>query len=165
MAAPGISRGDSISRVQHSPERDSAGDIRSILLVVAALVAAATFQAAINPPGGVWQDTSVVDGKTHYAGKAIMASKPNAYRIFIFCNSMAFSSSTLIIAYLVFRIPFYLETYMALIALTATYCVSVATVVPPDTNSDAYLIALCLPYVVSCTPRLFNWLRDKKPSC
>jgi hypothetical protein len=67
--------------------------------VVAALVAAATFQVVINPHGGVWQDTN----DNHYAGKTIMASNPRAYKAFIFCNLVAFSLSGLVIFFLVFR--------------------------------------------------------------
>ncbi|XP_022132046.1 uncharacterized protein LOC111005012 [Momordica charantia] len=45
---------------------------RESLMVVATFVAAAAFQAGINPPGGVWQD----DGDPRYeAGKSIMAAK------------------------------------------------------------------------------------------
>ncbi|KAF5444879.1 hypothetical protein F2P56_033971 [Juglans regia] len=49
-------RDDWVSYFQYKPERDSASDVRSALLVVMALIAAATFQAGLNPPGGVWQD-------------------------------------------------------------------------------------------------------------
>ncbi|XP_040997853.1 uncharacterized protein LOC121243852 [Juglans microcarpa x Juglans regia] len=45
------------SYFKYKPERDSANDVRNALLVVLALIAAATFQAGLNPPGGVWQDT------------------------------------------------------------------------------------------------------------
>ncbi|KAF2311658.1 hypothetical protein GH714_025671 [Hevea brasiliensis] len=37
--------------------RDSPSTARSTLLVIVVLVATATFQVGVNPPGGVWQDT------------------------------------------------------------------------------------------------------------
>jgi hypothetical protein len=41
--------------------RDSPSEARSTLLVIAVLVATATFQVGVNPPGGVWQDTNIPD--------------------------------------------------------------------------------------------------------
>lgn len=55
------------------------GRKRSSLMVVASLIATVAFQAAITPPGGVWQDdlTNDENGKPvstpHKAGTAIMA--------------------------------------------------------------------------------------------
>ncbi|CAK7336915.1 unnamed protein product [Dovyalis caffra] len=43
--------------------RDSPSEARGTLLVIAVLVATATFQVGINPPGGVWQDTNIPDQK------------------------------------------------------------------------------------------------------
>ena len=39
--------------------RDSPGETRNALLVIAVLVATATFQVRVNPPGGVWQDNYI----------------------------------------------------------------------------------------------------------
>ena len=39
---------------QDQPNQDS--DTRKALLVVATLIASETFQAGVNPPGGVWQE-------------------------------------------------------------------------------------------------------------
>ncbi|RVW12673.1 hypothetical protein CK203_116469 [Vitis vinifera] len=57
------------------PSRDTPDSARNTLLVVGALIAAATFQAGINPPGGVWQDKKTVDGVTTHPGKAILGSR------------------------------------------------------------------------------------------
>ncbi|KAE8038548.1 hypothetical protein FH972_011047 [Carpinus fangiana] len=47
-------------------------DMRSVILVAVALIAAATFQAGVSPPGGVWQDNN--DG--HVPGRAVYSSQP-----------------------------------------------------------------------------------------
>jgi hypothetical protein len=53
-------------------------DMRNVLLVVAALLFTVSFQAAISPPGGVWQDNKIFDDNSmeddQYAGAAIMGS-------------------------------------------------------------------------------------------
>ncbi|KAJ6971951.1 hypothetical protein NC653_032489 [Populus alba x Populus x berolinensis] len=74
-------------KFQYNPNRDTPSDARNVLLVVVALIAAVTFQAGVNPPGGVWQDngngtlvaengTLVAGNGTHVAGTAIYASQP-----------------------------------------------------------------------------------------
>ncbi|RVW73668.1 hypothetical protein CK203_057070 [Vitis vinifera] len=52
-----------------NPSRDTPSDARNTLLVVGTLIAAATFQAGINPPGGVWQDKTIVDGVPTHPGR------------------------------------------------------------------------------------------------
>uniref|UniRef100_A0A803NCL9 PGG domain-containing protein n=1 Tax=Chenopodium quinoa TaxID=63459 RepID=A0A803NCL9_CHEQI len=67
---------------------------RTSLMVVASLIATMAFQVGINPPGGVWQETKVVNDKyanivqedgsndsTHYAGTAILSYTNTAYWI------------------------------------------------------------------------------------
>ncbi|KAJ6882671.1 hypothetical protein NC651_029065 [Populus alba x Populus x berolinensis] len=45
-------------------DRDSPSEARGTLLVIAVLVATATFQVGVSPPGGLWQDTSIPDVAT-----------------------------------------------------------------------------------------------------
>ncbi|KAK9911124.1 hypothetical protein M0R45_035047 [Rubus argutus] len=55
-----------LTSFKYDKKNDKPGDIRNVLLVVAALITAVTFQAGVNPPGGVWQDNN-----GHTAGRAI----------------------------------------------------------------------------------------------
>ncbi|KAM7497915.1 hypothetical protein LguiA_022329 [Lonicera macranthoides] len=66
-------------------------EARGNLMVAATVIASMAFQAAVNPPGGVWQDSAKDDPATisidesHTAGYSIAATRfPNAY------NSMRF---------------------------------------------------------------------------
>ncbi|KAF5455807.1 hypothetical protein F2P56_025344 [Juglans regia] len=90
-------RDDWVSYFQYKPERDSASDVRSALLVVMALIAAATFQAGLNPPGGVWQDNKNDHGVNQEAGTAILGSYSHNCKVFFFFNTLAFSSSIYVI--------------------------------------------------------------------
>ncbi|XP_048440073.1 uncharacterized protein LOC125477161 [Pyrus x bretschneideri] len=71
-----------LKHFQYNPERDSETDVRNVLLVVAALITAATFTAGLNPPGGVWQETDYGKANTtsddHLAGLWLKGTKSSA---------------------------------------------------------------------------------------
>uniref|UniRef100_A0A0D9WPF4 PGG domain-containing protein n=1 Tax=Leersia perrieri TaxID=77586 RepID=A0A0D9WPF4_9ORYZ len=67
---------------------------RSLVLLLATLAATITFQAALDPPGGYWQD----DNGGHQAGDPILlTTNPRRYKAFFYCNSTAFVASLLAI--------------------------------------------------------------------
>ncbi|TVU24354.1 hypothetical protein EJB05_26786, partial [Eragrostis curvula] len=71
-------------------EEEEKGIDAFFILLFTTLSAAVTYQAGLNPPGGLWLDT--LDG--HKAGDPILLSKnPARYRVFIYCNSMALVAS------------------------------------------------------------------------
>jgi hypothetical protein len=75
-------------KFQYDEVRDSPSDARNVLLVVVALIAAVTFQAGVNPPGGVWQEGDRV-------GRAIYASQKRAFYVFLISNTLALSTCIL----------------------------------------------------------------------
>nr|CAB3465719.1 unnamed protein product [Digitaria exilis] len=63
---------------------------RSLVLLLATLAAAITYQAGLNPPGALWQD----DGDGYKAGDPILLTEnPRRYKAFYYCNSTAFVAS------------------------------------------------------------------------
>ncbi|CAN6355802.1 unnamed protein product [Urochloa humidicola] len=68
---------------------------RSLVLLLATLAAAITYQAGLNPPGGLWQDDGDIGGRHRYmAGDPILLStNPRRYKVFYYCNSVAFVAS------------------------------------------------------------------------
>ncbi|XVF83519.1 hypothetical protein PTKIN_Ptkin16aG0495200 [Pterospermum kingtungense] len=97
--------------------RDSqrmATENRSAFLVVAGLILTATYNAALNPPGGVWASTDnsgasmnttsnhALNGTSsalhHKPGTAIMSTKN--FSVFWFCNSFTFWITLMLVSYL-----------------------------------------------------------------
>nr|CAB3465724.1 unnamed protein product [Digitaria exilis] len=63
---------------------------RSLVLLLATLAAAITYQAGLNPPGGLWQ----ADGDGYMAGDPILSTTyPRRYKAFFYCNSVGFVAS------------------------------------------------------------------------
>ncbi|KAG8076085.1 hypothetical protein GUJ93_ZPchr0006g44113 [Zizania palustris] len=94
------------SLVNKSPEKTNGGqqgngskmDIvekaQSLVVLLSSLVATVAYQAGLAPPGGVWQENR----NGHEAGDPILLSmQPKRYKVFFYCNSIAFAASLVII--------------------------------------------------------------------
>ena len=70
--------------------RDAVDKARSLVLLLATLAATITYQAGLNPPGGLWQDNS----NGHMAGDPILlTTNGRRYKAFFYCNSVSFVAS------------------------------------------------------------------------
>ncbi|XP_011032497.1 PREDICTED: uncharacterized protein LOC105131279 [Populus euphratica] len=137
-------------KFQYDPDRDSPSDARNVLLVVVALIAAVTFQAGVNPPGGVWQEGD-------RAGRAIYASKTGAYYVFLLSNTLALSTCILVITSLTYRFPFHFEIWVATASMMITYASAVFAVTPHESVRFRYLlIAASVPFVMRCFGYFFK---------
>jgi len=139
-------------------------DIRNVMLVAVALVAAVTFQAGVNPPGGVWQETTYKNSSdvaappgqapidssqvareakniSHVAGQAIYSSQRVPFYFFLTCNTLAFSSSIYLLLSLTFGYPFFLEVLVATFSMSGTYAAAIFAITPYE-NANFRLIAL-----------------------
>ncbi|KAI8570473.1 hypothetical protein RHMOL_Rhmol01G0036600 [Rhododendron molle] len=75
---------------------------KDTLMIVSSLMATMSFQVGINPPGGVWQDTSA----GHEAGKAVIAyTNPKAYPYLMCFNTVGFLLSLTTILELIVVLP------------------------------------------------------------
>ncbi|XP_050387486.1 ankyrin repeat-containing protein BDA1-like [Argentina anserina] len=130
--------------------RDSPDDARTALLVVAVLVATATYEAAINPPGGLWQDTNLSKNGTeppHLVGTANIASYNTAYYVVgaVF-NSIGFSVSLQMINILTTNFPLRLELQVCGVAMYFTYVTALITI-SPGLTSGWYTFFVLVPFL------------------
>eukprot|EP00268_Persea_americana_P010663 TRINITY_DN14349_c0_g1_i2.p1 TRINITY_DN14349_c0_g1~~TRINITY_DN14349_c0_g1_i2.p1 ORF type:complete len:456 (+),score=35.36 TRINITY_DN14349_c0_g1_i2:116-1369(+) len=139
------------------------------LLVVNILMITVLFQAALNPPGGIWQDTgyeNVTLPSTressprhvqvhHYAGQSVMSYvDPLKYKDFFMRNNISLISSMLVIEILLIRCFFnnwFLDlapvflTSISVVTMSSTYTVSLSFIsndIFHFSTSDTYLLAL-----------------------
>ncbi|XP_066340871.1 uncharacterized protein [Miscanthus floridulus] len=94
--------GDTLPRTAADAEaRDPWFDkLPKYLLLLAALAAAVTYQAAMSPPGGFWGD-----GHTdHIGGDPVLRSTyPRRYKAFFYCNATSFMASLVIMILLLIK--------------------------------------------------------------
>ncbi|CAL5445284.1 unnamed protein product [Camellia sinensis] len=137
--------------------RDSPSEARNAMLVIAVLIATATYQAVLSPPGGVWQDDSLSSNnngtdttKPHSAGKAVMGSKNTLwFGLFIFFNSVGFFTSINMIYVLTSGFPLQLELQVSMCALVITYDTSMAFMTANNVLSVLFtVVSIALPLMI-----------------
>ncbi|CAM0913711.1 unnamed protein product [Alopecurus aequalis] len=129
--------------------REAVDKARSLVLLLATLAATITYQAGLNPPGGLWQD----NGDGHMAGDPILlTTNARRYKTFFYCNSIAFTTSLvavvvvqnkLLLAYHVLEVAMVLDLFGLIGAYAAGSC--------RETSASIYVLGLAgavLVYVV-----------------
>uniref|UniRef100_A0A453RD58 PGG domain-containing protein n=1 Tax=Aegilops tauschii subsp. strangulata TaxID=200361 RepID=A0A453RD58_AEGTS len=67
---------------------------RSLVMLLATLVVSITYQAGLDPPGGLWPD----DQEEHKGGDPVLlTTHPTRYKVFFYSNSAAFVTSLVVI--------------------------------------------------------------------
>ncbi|XBH99124.1 hypothetical protein VPH35_128537 [Triticum aestivum] len=93
-----------------SPAETSQGSAHGVsffFLLLATLAATITYQAGLDPPGGVWPD----NGNGHMAGDPILLTvNAGRYKAFYYCNSVAFVAS--LVAIILVQSKVMLETHV-----------------------------------------------------
>ena len=111
---------------------------RTDLLVVAILMATATFQAGLSPPGGVGDDK-----------KAILSAAPVAYILFMLFNSAGFHISLHIIMVLLYDYPLFWDLCVAILAIAFTYGCATTSISPSGYMRELFgVLSVVIPISV-----------------
>lgn len=160
---------------KYNKSKDPPGKVRDTLLVIAILIATATYQAVLSPPGGVWQDTywpddhnrtsnDVKESSRHIAGQSVMGTNnPIAYGLILVFNSIGFFVSLHTINFLTIVFPLQLELQVSLIALVATYD-TVMTAITPSREISLFFTIFSIVFPIFL-PHITKLVRNycKKP--
>lgn len=91
-----------------STGQDTTGDVTSVkelerrhnlLLILGILAVTVTYQAGMNPPGGVWSDNEHITGMP--GNPILQDTRPKRYDVFYYSNSVSFVASVVVTILLV----------------------------------------------------------------
>ncbi|KAL9175846.1 hypothetical protein ABFS82_02G138800 [Erythranthe guttata] len=119
-------------RFQYEEERDSPTETRNVLLIVATLIAAVTFQA-----GG-------------------------AFYVFLFSNTLALSISMVIITSLTYGFPFHFEVWVATLSMLTTYASAIFAIAPDESVRFRYILYIAfVPFAFQVLKKIVRKLSSK----
>ncbi|KAG0543044.1 hypothetical protein BDA96_02G155900 [Sorghum bicolor] len=122
---------------------------RELVMLLATLAASITYQAGLDPPGGLWQD----DRHGHKTGESVLlTTHPGRYMVFFYSNSAAFVASLVVImmvqsTFLLQRHTLEAALILDLFGLICAYAAGSCR----DVSTSVYVVALAgvvLVYVV-----------------
>ncbi|KAL0425435.1 UNVERIFIED_CONTAM: hypothetical protein Sradi_1078300 [Sesamum radiatum] len=171
---------DIIKHFEFQWQRDSPGEARSTLLVVAALIATVTFEAGINPPSYLFEPSneaniSVSSNGTAFLNPNISSNGTELMRrrsaeitsmasitTFLVANSVALSTAISIIDYLTQGLPFQRELRVSLSAMIFAYGWSLGNTKPTGTIKSALLVvAVSMPLFLRVLPNVISKLKKR----
>ncbi|KAL0393586.1 UNVERIFIED_CONTAM: Ankyrin repeat-containing protein BDA1 [Sesamum latifolium] len=119
---------EDLLRREYFMHKELTVDMRSVILVVAVLIATATYQVVLQPPGGVYQGEaddsptaarsrrSLERSQVHQVGRMVMSSP-----LFMPANTVAFTASIVIIIFMLPGRPYTVVLQTCLIFLVYSY--------------------------------------------
>lgn len=137
------------TRSRSTQQEDSVEKARSLVMLLATLVVSITYQAGLDPPGGLWPS----DGHNHKNGDPILlTTDPTRYKVFFYSNSAAFVASLIVILMVQSRFLLKRHTLEAAMILDLFGLISAyAAGSCRDETTSVYVVALAgvvLVYVV-----------------
>ncbi|RCV21307.1 hypothetical protein SETIT_4G129000v2 [Setaria italica] len=145
--------GSELSRKTEGQKQKDAIDhaYRKYLMLLGVLAASVTYQAGLNPPGGVWQENS----NGHAAGDPVMQdNRKHRYRAFFYSNSISFAASIVVIILLIpkwlqQKYDWWLKVMNTMIVLDlVSLLVAYASGSTTEWEASGHIIALIVPALV-----------------
>lgn len=133
--------------VQLGTREDESRKVKSLILLLATMTANITYQAGVDPPGGLWPDN--ITYRRHYAeGPILLSTHPWRYKVFLYCNSSALVLSLNAILTLVYKEhidnPLLVLMILDMVALMGSYTAGSWR----DARCSIYVVAMAVGVIL-----------------